>query len=321
MRSSSEARKMSRHRHLPGHRPRGVIALALAALMAAFFVPGAAAAVAPSEDACHATGDVMPRGDCGPFHQVFAENFNGDLVPLGSFSDCDHNADTPSAYCGALTGSYRADWWAYPRGWYDTADPRNHSNGNTRLLGGEYRADDTVWVGPADNGDGRMHIRMYRPRSGGDIHSAAVVPKRIMNQAYGKISARVRVVKAAPGYKSAWLYYGDACEMDFYEQNWVDTVHFFHHPCDGRGQSYADTGKPFTDWHTVSLEWTPGHARYYLDGHLYLHDTRAVPSRPLSAVLQNESALYGAYAAPGSWAQLDITWVTAYAYAGRASVV
>jgi hypothetical protein len=305
---------LSRHRRAHRRRLRAA-ALLVAALEVACTVPRTDAAT-PSEDACHTIGDVLPRGDCGPFHQVFAENFDGDVVPLGSFSDCDHDADTRRAYCGGLTGSYRADWWAYPRGWYDTADPRNHSDGNDRVLGGEYRADDTVWVGPAAGGDGRMHIRMYRPASGGDLHVAAVVPRAVMQQAYGKYSARVRVVRAAPGYKSAWLFYGGGCEMDMYEQSWVDTVHFFHHPCDGRPQGHADTGEPFTEWHTVSLEWTPGRARYYLDGHLYLSDRRGVASRPLSWVLQNESALYGPYAAPGSWAQMDITWVTAYAYKG-----
>ncbi|MGW2930555.1 glycoside hydrolase family 16 protein [Streptomyces sp. NPDC001156] len=305
---------MSRHRRAHRRRLRAAALLA-AALEVACTVPGTDAAT-PSEDACHTTGDMLPRGDCGPFHQVFAENFDGDVVPLGSFSDCDHDADTRRAYCGGLTGSYRADWWAYPRGWYDTADPRNHSDANDRVLGGEYRADDTVWVGPAAGGDGRMHIRMYRPASGGDLHVAAVVPRAVMQQAYGKYSARVRVVRAALGYKSAWLFYGGGCEMDMYEQSWVDTVHFFHHPCDGRPQGHADTGEPFTEWHTVSLEWTPGRARYYLDGHLYLGDRRGVASRPLSWVLQNESALYGPYAAPGSWAQMDITWVTAYAYTG-----
>ncbi|MGI5136145.1 MULTISPECIES: glycoside hydrolase family 16 protein [unclassified Streptomyces] len=305
---------MSRHRRAHRRRLRAA-ALLVAALEVACTVPRTDAAT-PSEDACHTTGDMLPRGDCGPFHQVFAENFDGDVVPLGSFSDCDHDADTRGAYCGGLTGSYRADWWAYPCGWYDTADPRNHSDGNDRVLGGEYRADDTVWVGPAEGGDGRMHIRMYRPASGGDLHVAAVVPRAVMQQAYGKYSARVRVVRAAPGYKSAWLFYGGGCEMDMYEQSWVDTVHFFHHPCDGRPQGGADTGEPFTEWHTVSLEWTPGRARYYLDGHLYLSDHRGVASRPLSWVLQNESALYGPYAAPGSWAQMDITWVTAYAYTG-----
>jgi hypothetical protein len=54
--------------------------------------------------------------------------------------------------------------------------------------------------------------------------------------------------------------------------------------------------------------------RFFVDGRLVGHDTRQVPDRPLSWVLQNESALRGPGAAPGSSAQLDITWVAAYAY-------
>jgi hypothetical protein len=64
----------------------------------------------------------------------------------------------------------------------------------------------------------------------------------------------------------------------------------------------------------VSTEWTPGEVRFFVDGRLVGHDARQVPDRPLSWVLQNESALRGPGAAPGSSAQLDITWVAAYAY-------
>lgn len=291
-----------------------VIGAVLATVLS--FAPTSTAAPAvPSADACKTTSNNMPRGNCGPFRQVFAENFNGDSVPLGSFSDCNHNADRKTAYCGGLKGQYRADWWAYPNTWPDTAKSGADGNGG-RSVGGTYHPEDTVSVSPASNGDGRMHIRMWRPKSGGDIHSAAVVPKKVMEQTYGKYSARFRVVKAAPGYKSAWLHYGGGCEMDFPEQNWTGTIHAFHHPCNGGPQGYKDTKQKFTDWHTMSLEWTPGSAKYFLDGKLILADKRGVSSRPLSWVLQNESALYGAYAAPGSSAQMDITWVTAYAYGG-----
>ena len=54
--------------------------------------------------------------------------------------------------------------------------------------------------------------------------------------------------------------------------------------------------------------------RFFVDGRLTGHDTRGVPDRPLSWVLQNESALEGPVAAPGSSARLEITWVAAYAY-------
>ncbi|MDG4864377.1 glycoside hydrolase family 16 protein [Streptomyces sp. T-3] len=292
----------------------GVGAAVVAGLL---MVPGASGSP-PSDEACGSVSRSMPRGDCGPFRQVFAEDFNGDVVALGAFSDCEHNIDTKDAYCAGLPDDYREAWWAYPTGWPDTA--KSGADGNTgREVGGVYHPEDTLSVGPADDGsgDGRMHIRLWRPSDGGDIHSAAVVPRAVMDQRYGKFSARLKVVQPAPGYKSAWLHYGGGCEADFPEQNWTDTITAFHHPCSGEGQGYFPTGERWTDWHTVSTEWTPDSVRFYLDGRLVGEDTRGVPDQPLDWVLQNESALYGPYAAPGSSAQLDITWVAAYAYDGE----
>ncbi|WP_238783004.1 glycoside hydrolase family 16 protein [Streptomyces monomycini] len=277
--------------------------------------PGHASQTTPSEDACHTVTTNVPRGDCGSFRQTFAENFNGDTVPLGAFSDCDHQAGQPEAFCDGLRGKYRADWWAYPTGWSDTA--ASGADGNDgRSVGGRYHPEDTVSVGPAADGDGRMRIRMWRPPDGGPVHAAAIVPKAAMHQAYGKFSARLRVTRAAPGYKSAWLHHGDGCEIDYPEQNWTDTLAAFHHPCTGEDQDAFPTEARWTAWHTVSLEWTPEAVRFYLDGRLIGRSTDGVPTQPLTWVLQNESALDGPYAAPGSSAELQITWVTVYTYEG-----
>ena len=118
----------------------------------------------------------------------------------------------------------------------------------------------------------------------------------------------------APGYKSAWLHYGGGCETDFPEGEWTGTLSAFQHPCGGGAQGYFEGAADWTHWHTVSTEWTPGRVRFYVDGRLIGQDTRGVADRPLSWVLQNESALEGPGAAPGSSAQLDITWIAAYAY-------
>lgn len=270
-------------------------------------VPGADAAPR-SADACRGTGNALPRGDCGPFWQVLAQDFNGDRVPLGSFSDCDHRVDTSAAYCAGLSGMYRDDWWAYPTGWQDTANDRGRS------VVGTYHPEDTVSVGPGEHGDGVLRIRMWRPADGGPVHAAALVPRAVMQMTYGKYSARIKVTKAAPGYKSAWLHYGGGCEMDHPEGEWTDSIAAFHHPCGGGEQGYFPSGASWTEWHTVSTEWTPGHVRFFVDGRRTGEDTRGVPSAPLSWVLQNESALEGPGAAPGSSAELDVTWVAAYAY-------
>ncbi|PSM42487.1 glycosyl hydrolase family 16 [Streptomyces dioscori] len=293
----------------PHHlRPPFLLVSVTVVLVAAFlWLPRADGAPART-DACGSTAVRLPRGDCGPFWQVLAEDFNGDLVPLGSFSDCDHHADTSGAYFGGLRGTFRDNWWAYPTGWPDTARSRG------REVVGVYHPEDTVSVGPAPDGDGRMFIRMWRPADGGPVHSAAVVPRAVMDMTYGKYSARIKVTKAAPGYKSAWLHYGGGCEMDHPEGEWTGPLSSFHHPCGGGEQGYFPGSDDWTDWHTVSTEWTPGHVRFFVDGRETGHDTRGVPDGPLSWVMQNESALEGPGAAPGSSAQIDITWVAAYAY-------
>ncbi|MFD9467018.1 glycoside hydrolase family 16 protein [Streptomyces sp. NPDC060027] len=293
----------------PGRRRRALLMpLGLVLLAGALFWVPRADGAPRSADACHDTGTVLPRGDCGPFWQVLAEDFNGDRVPLGSFGDCDHRVDTSGAFCGGLTGTYRDNWWAYPAGWEDTANDRG------RDVVGEYHPEDTVSVGPGERGDGVMRIRMWRPEDGGPVHAAAVVPRAVMRMAYGKYSARIKVTKVAPGYKSAWLHYGGGCEMDHPEGEWTGSLTAFHHPCGGGEQGYFPSDAAWNEWHTVSTEWTPGHVRFFVDGRQTGEDTRGVPSAPLSWVLQNESALEGPGAAPGSSAELDITWVAAYAY-------
>ncbi|MDN3025839.1 glycoside hydrolase family 16 protein [Streptomyces sp. S.PB5] len=299
---------MGSHAAPNGRKRALLVSMGLVFLAALLGIPRADGAPDAPGDACGTTGTALPRGDCGPFWQVLAEHFNGDRVPLGGFSDCDQHVDTSAAYCGGLRGKYRDNWWAYPTGWRDTANDRGRS------VVGVYHPEDTVSVGPAANGDGRMFIRMWRPADGGPVHAAAVVPRAVMQMKYGKYSARIKVTKVAPGYKSAWLHYGGGCEMDHPEGNWSGDLTAFHHPCGGGEQGWFPGSDDWTEWHTVSTEWTPGHVRFFVDGRQIGHDTRKVPDRPLSWVLQNESSLEGPGAAPGSSAQLDITWVAAYAY-------
>ncbi|MGP3979416.1 glycoside hydrolase family 16 protein [Streptomyces sp. 8N114] len=268
----------------------------------------------PSEDACKTTDNTMPSGDCGKFRQVFAENFSGDTVPVGSFSDCDHNVDTADAYCGGLSGEYRKNWWAYPTGWYDTAHPNNHSNGNDRKMGGEYRADKTVSVSPSGyDGTGTMKVDMYRPQTGDDNYVGTVVPRKCMDRAYGKYTERFKVTRMDPGFKAAHLFYEDPHEMDFPEAGGNfndDKISAFTHP----SEENVDTGASWTTPHTTSIEWTPGKVKYFLDGKLVKTATRDISSSPMDWALQNESALSGAYADRGAHAAIETTWVTCYSY-------
>lgn len=244
------------------------------------------------------------RGATASWHLRFSDNFTT-AVPLGRFSGCDHAADTTKAYCSGLTGSTRASWWAYPAGWPDTATQRDYP------VGGHYDPATTLSIT-----GGQLHIRMWRGKTGG-VHSATVVPKPLMGQKYGAYEERFRVSKVAAGYKSAHLLWpvNDAacpnCEIDFPELEWTAQIAgFVHHKNDvGGDQDAYDTGRTWATWHVSRIEWKPGDVRLYLDGQLVGHSTKAVPNTVADWDIQNESALNGDRAAPGSSAQMDIDYV------------
>ncbi|MBT2386375.1 glycoside hydrolase family 16 protein [Streptomyces sp. ISL-11] len=242
----------------------------------------------------------VAHADVPEWRPGFSDDFDID-VPRGAFSDCDHHTDTPQAYCDGLTGDMRDDWWAYPEGWPDTATQRGLP------VGGRYDPDTTLSVS-----HGKLHIRLWRGLTGG-VHSATLVPKKLMGRQYGWYEERWRVAHVSPGYKSAhllWPVVRDGCsEIDFPELEWDSTVSGFVHPSTCGRQFTVDTGEPWTRWHTTVIEWRPGDLRFHLDGELVGHTTEGVPARPMTWDIQNESALNGEQAAPGSWAQLDIDYV------------
>ncbi|MFI8872465.1 glycoside hydrolase family 16 protein [Streptomyces sp. NPDC055243] len=247
-----------------------------------------------------------PTTEAGPTWKLrFSDAFNT-TVAKGRFTDCDHHADTPTAYCGGLTGAVRTNWWAYPKGWPDTATQRSYP------VGGVYDPASTVWVS-----GGQMHIRMWRGSSG-PVHSAAVVPKKLMNQRYGRYEERFRVSKVAVGYKSAhllWPVVNDGCsEIDFPELEWAETIAAFAHPSNCGRQAAFDTGKRWSDWHTSRIDWKPGEVSFYLDGKLIGRSKSSVPSKPMSWIIQNEAALNGDRAAPNSSAQMDIAYVKGWTW-------
>ncbi|MFF7190504.1 glycoside hydrolase family 16 protein [Streptomyces sp. NPDC008222] len=244
------------------------------------------------------------------FHLVYTDGFNTP-TKLGAFRDCNHNADTRAAYCAGLSGSVRANWWAYPAGWPDTATQRGYK------VGGYYDPASTLWIAPSSSGDGQLHIRMWRGASG-PVHSATIVPKAAMGLRYGKYEERFRVSHVATGYKSAhllWPVDDDGCsEIDFPELEWDTQVAAFAHPSNCGQQVGVDTGKSWNQWHTSRIEWTPGRIVFLLDGKVVGSTTKSVPATPMDWDIQNESALNGESAAPNSWGQMDITYVKVWSW-------
>lgn len=301
--------------HLMARRAVAVLATAFVCVPLAA-VPSSAADTFPSQDACAVTNNNTPSGDCGPFVQLYAENFNGGDVPVGAFKTCAGDGDFR---CDGLKTNYPHYYdtlGAYPSGWPDTATSGADGNGG-RTFGGYYRPEKAVSVYTASNGDGQMRVRMT---SDGSVNSvAAVVPRKCMNLRYGKFTERFIVRTRTPGFKMAHLRYTPN-EVDYPEAGGnfsSDPVSVFTH---GFKESSADVapGTAWTAWHTYSTEIVPGSLRFYLDGKLVKTVNADFPEAA-DWVLQNESALAGAYAAAGASVNIDTTWLTCYKYVAPAS--
>lgn len=265
----------------------------------------------PSQDACHVTNNTTPSGNCGPFVQLWAENFNSEQYAVGRVSNCAGDHDHR---CEGLAGTrYYDTIGAYPNGWEDTATSGADGNGG-RDFGGYYRPQDTISFYKDGTGDGLMRVHMYRPSSGGSNRVAAVVPRKCMNLRYGKFTERFIVRSKTSGYKMAHLRYTPN-EVDFPEAGGnfdTDPISVFTH---GFNESSADVA-PNSAWtaaHTASTEIVPGQLRFYLDGKLVKTVNADFPDTA-DWILQNESALGGSYAAPGSSVNIDTTFLTCYKY-------
>ena len=215
--------------------------------------------------------------------------------------------NSPDPSCSNLPPSVRSQWWAYPYPWPDTATGQDYA------VGGYYDPAHTIWVS-----DGQMHIRMFRGTAW--IHSAAVVPKAADGVKYGKFIETFSISHAATGYKAAHLLWPTAgnqnYEVDFPEGNLNRGICAYSHSVYQADQATFCPDANWTDWHTSEIQWAPGSLTFYLDGRV-IGRSRGnwVPREDMAWIIQNESALDGPSAAPGSWAQINIAYVAVYSYA------
>ncbi len=291
------------------------VTVAAGALVCALTAPAPATDTFPSQDACHVTDNSTPRGDCGPFKQVYAEDFGAVQVPVGAFSSCAGDGDHRCEGLRTAYPRYYSTLGAYPDGWPDTA--ASGADGNNGPVPGYYRPQSTMSVIKQSNGDGQMRVRMYRPAAGGSNRVAAPVPLKCMNLRYGKFSERLVVRTRTPGFKMAHLRYTPH-EVDYPEAGSAfasDPVMEFTHGF-ASSSAVAAPGSAWTSWHTYSTEIVPGKIRFYFDGKLFKTVNADFP-QAADWILQNESALGDvAGAAPGSSVTIDTTWVSCYRYSG-----
>jgi len=274
-----------------------------AATSASSPAPGASGAASASTAAAPPGGPV--------WHLKWQTSFS-EPAPLGSFSGCNNYDRTPAAFCSALPAGLRSQWWAYPAMWPDSATEVH------KPLGGYYDPARTVWIS-----GGQLHIKMFRATSW--IHSAAVVPKASIGLLYGKYVERFMVSPgSAIGYRGSHLLWPTSTpiryEVDFPEGEWDNgfCVHV-HSKLEGSNTSnLCPDGATWTTWNTTEIDWWPGNLSFSLNGQIIYHVTgKWVPDDPMSWIIQNESGLRGWDAPVNSAAQLNLSYVAVYTYAGQ----
>ncbi len=238
------------------------------------------------------SGNPVPIADLPGWRHIFADDFTTD-VPLGSFPD-----------------AVRDKWWAYPDGWKDTSK------------NGTYYPSKVVSIA-----NGKMNLNLHTEN--GVIMVAAPVPRLpgidgTWNQRYGRYAVRFRA-DAVAGYKTAWLLWPQSetwprdGEIDFPEGNLNGRIWAFMHRQDatsGSDQDAFPTGATYPTWHTAITEWGPNEVRFILDGKTIGVVTDRIPNTPMRWVLQTETALDGTKPEPSTVANVEIDWVSAWAYAG-----
>jgi hypothetical protein len=189
---------------------------------------------------------------------------------------------------------------------------------------------DTWKIGAYDAGtlsvhDGLLDMHLH---TGADGVPRSAAPIPLVNgqwggQTYGRYSVRMRA-DALPGYGTAFLLWDDENqwangEINFPEGGLAGTTHAYNHQLGTpwNNDLVHDTGVSYTDWHTYTIEWTPGRIGYLLDGVTVASTTTNVPRTPMHWVLQ--TATDGTMPAASVDGHLQIDWVSQYSYAPTAA--
>lgn len=267
------------------------------------------------------SGEAMPVGNLPGWNQVFADNFAGDNVPVGSFSGCSwpNGANLMTINCTGLAPypGVEAKWFAYPDGWKDTTGA------------GTYYPSKVISIQ-----NGVMNLYLHTETVNGTSYHmvSAPVPKipggsgSLGGMLYGRYAIRFRA-DSLHGYKTAWLLWPDSNtwpadgEMDFPEGDLDSTINAYLHWMNGTSGNSQDafpTTVTYNSWHTAVLTWTPLGTTFTLDGSVVGTDTNLslIPSTPMHWVIQTETSTDGTGPpADATGGNVQIDWVTAYSQA------
>jgi chitodextrinase len=261
------------------------------------------------------SGQPMPVGDVPGWHQVFADNFANDHVPVGSFSGCSwpSGALITQLNCTGLAAypNVEAKWFAYPDGWSGTPTTGTYEPSQVMSIEG-----------------GMMN---YNIHTANGVHMIAAAVPKIPGGAgiLGGMSSGRYVVRARMdplyGYHASFLLWPDSNvwpadgEIDWPEGDFDSTgISAFMHwqgGTSGASQDAYEVSASFNQWHTYAVDWTSSQCSFYMDGNLVGSSTDAanIPSTLMHLVLQTGTSFGESTPAAATAGNVQIDWVTAYA--------
>ncbi|MGW0041195.1 glycoside hydrolase family 16 protein [Rhodococcus sp. NPDC003348] len=224
-----------------------------------------------------------PREQLAGWKQIFVDDFTTD-APVGSFANAECNNPGKIVY----TGTENTRWRTYPECYTDTFN------------GFPYRADQVLSVH-----DGALDYNLHEvdgKRAGANL--SPVISGDEQGQLYGRYSARIKTSHPyITGYRLAMLLWPTSevwpseGELNFPEGELTGPIRGYHHFAepDATANSQVISEYDYSDfsqWRTVTTEWTPDTVRFILDGRVLLESHRGVPNTPMRWQLQLESSLY-----------------------------
>lgn len=244
------------------------------------------------------SGVAAPTGDLTGWDHLFVDEFTKDAA-IGSWA----NACEPNKI--VYTGADGQKWRTYPQCYKDTYQKR------------AYRPDVVLSV---TGGALDFYLHPVDGQPAG-ANPSPLITGSSQYQTYGRYSVRMKVDR--PGlneYYVAFLLWPQSevwpndGEFDFPEGKLNSTAGGFHHysglgACTACQAVATDIGASFTDWHTYTMEWSPGRIRYLLDGTVVLDSRLFVPAGPMRWQLQAETNGYGS-----SSGHLLVDWVSVWSY-------
>jgi beta-glucanase (GH16 family) len=227
------------------------------------------------------SGVAMPTGDLPGWKNVFSDDFNGTALDSRSW--------------GAYSGQPGGD----PGGLWDPSHVVVH--------------------------DGVLELQTYRdPVFGNRWVSGGLSSARALKQTYGKYLVRFRM---DPGYGIAGIMLlwpsNDVWppEIDFAEDGGGardETTATLHYGATDAQIARSVKGD-FRAWHTIGIEWGPGHLNYTLDGAVWgTLSTSRIPAEPMEMDIQTQAGTCGQVDTPCPNAStpahinLQVDWVVAY---------